>query len=313
MEINRSPAATGSTRRRSVIGLAVLAIAGMALAGDLHGQAICSGPHAAPGRPTLGGLRTEAPGAGWVQAMLSHHAARSYYGADGDPRPFGADGRVETSTLFVSAAVGIARGIDVMAQLPVHRVLSSDGAGERSRTGAGDPRLYVRVSPELVGRAQVPIALRAGVKLVGAEFPVDALVIPITEGQRDLEVAVEAGHAFWELPLYVRGWAGYRWRGPNETASREPGNERFGYLAAGGPAGRFRWEMAIEGLSGDTPRQQGFAIPTSRRQLLQVYPSAGVVAGPGILEVGARIPLAGRNFPTGGGMTLGYSLRWIGI
>jgi len=289
--------------------LAFELLAGMPLAA----QAICSGPHAGPGRPTSGGLSTELPGDGWVQATFFHHGASSFFNAAGDTQSFGADGRVETSSVFLSDAVGLVRGVDAMVQLPLHRVRFSDGSGTRARSGVGDPRLYLRVSPELAGIEGIPIALRGGVKWVGAEFPVDALVIPISEGQRDWEVMLEAGHAFADLPVYLRGWAGYRWREPNEAVSREPGNERFAYLALGGPLGRIGWELAIEGLSGLTPRQQGFAVPTSRRQLVQVYPTLAAVVGPGQVELGGRVPLEGRNFPTGPAVSVGYSWRWGGL
>jgi len=284
------------------------------LAGSpLAAQAICSGPHAGPGRPTSGGLSTEVPGAGWVQVTFFHHGASSFFNAAGEAQTFGAGGRVETSSVFLSGAVGLVRGADAMVQLPLHRVRFSDGSGIRSRSGVGDPRLYLRLSPELLGIEGIPVAVRSGVKLVGAEFPVDALVIPISEGQRDWEIMLEAGHVFIELPVYVRGWAGYRWREPNETVSREPGNERFAYFAAGGPLGPIGWELAIEGLSGLTPRQQGFAIPTSRRQLVQIYPTLAAAVGPGQVELGGRVPLEGRNFPTGPAVSVGYSWRWGGL
>lgn len=279
----------------------------------LVAQAICSGPHAGPGRPTSGGMTTEFPGEGWVQATFFHHSASSFFNAAGEAQTFGADGRVETSSIFLSGALGLVHGVDAMVQLPLHRVQFADGSGTRSRSGVGDPRVYLRVSPELVGLIGIPVAIRAGVKLIGAEFPVDARVIPITEGQRDWEVMLETGHAFLQLPVYVRGWAGYRWREPNQAVSREPGNERFAYFAAGGPLGPIGWELAIEGLWGLTPHQQGFAVPTSRRQLVQVYPTLATVVGPGQVELGGRLPLNGRNFPTGPAVSLGYSWRWGGI
>jgi hypothetical protein len=274
------------------------------------GQAICSGPHAGPGRPTTGSIQTEAPGAGWLQATLFHHDTREFFNPDGRTQPFLTDGRVATSSVYLSAAVGVLRGMDVMAQLPIHRLRFSDASGARARTGFGDPRLYLRVSPELFRQHGLPVAVRAGVKLVGAEFPVDAQVIPITEGQRDWELILESGHSFATLPLHLRGWIGYRWREANQAISREPGDERFAYVAVGGPVGRLGWELAVEGLSGLTPRQQGFAVPTARRELLQVYPSLLTAFGPGQLELGGRVPLEGRNFPSGPAVSVGYSWRW---
>ncbi len=290
--------------------LTATAAAALAIPLPAGAQAICSGPHAGPGRPTSGSIQTEAPGAGWLQATFFHHDTREFFNANGRTQPFLTDGRVATTSVYLTAAVGLVRGMDAMAQIPVHRLRFSDATGARERTGIGDPRLYLRASPELAGLRSIPVALRGGVKLVGAEFPVDAQVIPITEGQRDWEVMLESGHSFASAPLYLRGWVGYRWRETNESISREPGDERFAYLAVGGPVGRLGWEVAIEGLSGLTPRQQGFAVPTARRKLLQVYPSLATAGGPGRVEIGGRVPLEGRNFPSGPALSLGYSWRW---
>lgn len=313
MCLHRAPRDPGSRLLAAMFTAAALFGFEALIGTPIAAQAICSGPHAGPGRPTSGGLSTETPGAGWVQATLFRHRATSFFNSDGESQTFGADGRVETTSVFLTAAVGLLRGADAMIQLPIHHVRFSDGTGARARGGIGDPRLYLRVSPELLGLERVPVAVRAGVKLVGAEFPVDALVIPITEGQRDWELMVESGHAFANLPLYVRGWIGHRWREANEILSRQPGNEKFAYLAAGGPLGPIGWELAVEGLQGSTPRQQGFAVPTSRRQLLQVYPTIAVVVGPGQMELGGRVPLEGRNYPTGVAVSLGYSWRWGGL
>ncbi|MEX2584076.1 MAG: hypothetical protein WD766_12415 [Gemmatimonadota bacterium] len=299
---------------RHLLGMTFLPLlivaADAARPGTADAQAICSGPHAGPGRPTSGGLTTAAPGDGWLQATFFHHGADSYYDSSGEARAFGANGHVQTRSLYLTGAVGIVHGADVMAQLPIHDLEFSTTAGSRGRTGIGDPRLYLRVDPQLFGVWGVPIALRGGVKLVGAEFPVDSQIIPITEGQRDWELMFEAGHAMTALPLYVRGWVGYRWREANEVTSQAPGNERFAYLALGGPAGPVGWEVAIEGLSGETPRQLGFEVPSGRRTLVQVYPAIAMVAGPGQIEFGGRIPLEGSNFPTGAAGSIGYSWRW---
>lgn len=298
--------------RRLTMGVGVLLV-GSLMPTLAKAQAICSGPHAGPGRPTAGAIATAQPGAGWIQATFFHHGADSYYDGTGDQRAFGSGGSVQTRSVFLTGSVGIVPGMDVMAQIPVHSLEFSDATGTRSRTGIGDPRLYLRISPELVGFGGVPLAVRGGVKLTGSKFPVDSRIIPITEGQRDWEVMVESGHALAALPLYVRGWVGYRWREANLRTDQEPGNERFGYFALGGPIGRLGWEIAIEGLSGETPQQIGFDIPSARRSLIQLYPGLSTTLGPGQVELGARVPLTGRNFPTGAGASVGYSWRWGGL
>ena len=113
----------------------------------------------------------------------------------------------------------------------------------------GDIRAAVRVGGELLG-VRVPFALRAGIKLPGSEFPVNPRVLPLTEGQRDLEVSLESGWVGDDLPVYLVGWVGYRWRGPNRTAGFEPGDEWFGHVALGGQAGNCMEPSASFGMNG---------------------------------------------------------------
>ena len=64
----------------------------------------------------------------------------------------------------------------------------------------------------------------------GSDFPVDATVLPLTEGQLDFETSLASGGTLGSLPLYVTGWLGYRLRSENQEAARKPGDE--GYEAA---------------------------------------------------------------------------------
>lgn len=228
--------------------------------------------------------------------------------------PFFADGHAITTSFFLTGAVGVVRGADVWVQVPVHRLSFDDAGGERDETGLGDVRLFLRLGPKLLrARLPVAVAVRGGVKLPGADFPVDAEVIPLTEGQRDWELMLEVGHSFHPFPLYVMGWFGNRWREENEEVVRDPGDERFAFAAAGGdlPAG-FTWKFAWEGLWGLAPRIERLTVPTAKRRLQQLFPSVGRRLGPGILEVGGRIPVSGRNLPAGPALMGGYFLSWGG-
>lgn len=121
---------------------------------------------------------------------------------------------------------------------------------------------------------------------------------------------MESGHAFPEPALYVVGWVGYRWREQNDAAGRDPGNELFTHAALGGTLGTVRWEVASKVLLGRAPRLLGVNLPSARRRLFQVVPSLGRRTGPGDLEVSALVPVAGRNLPTGAGLSVGYRLQW---
>ncbi|MEZ4699991.1 MAG: hypothetical protein R2834_06650 [Rhodothermales bacterium] len=257
----------------------------------------------APG--SANGQWTLQPGHGWLSTTLYHHRTSRSFDEAGRAEPFFADGRAVTTSLYVTAAMGVIRGLDVWAQLPVHRLNFENAAGPRERLGFGDPRFYLRISPQLAGR-NVPIALRGGVKLPGGHFPVDAEIIPLGEGQRDWELMLEIGHSLYPKSLYLAGWAGRRWRALNRAAARKPGDEWFAFLSAGGRRDRFVWKVILEGWKGDAPRIQGFTIPSARREMLQTMPSVGWDVGAGVIELGVRIPVAGKNLPAGPAGVVGF-------
>ncbi|WP_457654219.1 transporter [Rhodocaloribacter sp.] len=254
----------------------------------------------------------ERPGEGWVQVSVYHHDTRRRYDESGnEERLFSEGGRSITTSVFVTAAGGLVRGVDVWVQVPYHRLQFNDVSDDRESTGFGDVRAHVRLGPELFGvRSPVPVAVRAGVKLATGEYTRDSEVIPLAEGQRDWEVMLELGHSFWPRPLYVSGWAGYRWRETNEQAVHKPGNEWFGFATVGGQAAGFHWKLSLDVLFGQTPEFLGLPLRSARRRLVQLMPSVGRAVGPGVVEVGGRFPVSGRNLPAGPSFVVGYFFKW---
>jgi hypothetical protein len=249
-------------------------------------------------------------GEGWVDARLGWHDTTQEYGPDGDRQDFFGSGRAITRSLYVTAATGLWRGADAWVQVPIHYLTFDDAAAERNETGFGDIRVFLRVDPSLVGLSTFPVAVRGGIKIPAKEFPVDAEVIPLTEGQVDLELFLEAGHSFYPTPLYAMGWFGYRWRLAKGNI-RDPGDEVLAYAAAGGDLGtRFVWKIAGEGLWGGTPLIDRVPVENARRRIIQLLPSVGFKLGPGAIDVGGRIPLSGRNLPAGPALIVGYFFRW---
>lgn len=252
----------------------------------------------------------EPPGEGWADLRLYHHDTRQEFGPDGEERELFARGHAITRSLYLTVAGGLFRGLDVWGQVPLHIFSFEDAAGERDRTGLGDVRFYVRTGPSLLGLSTFPVALRAGVKIPAAEFPVEAEVIPLTEGQVDWELYLEVGRSFHPVPVYAMGWIGYRWR-QAKGVIRDPGDERLAYLAVGGDIGaRFTWKVAGEGLWGLTPVLDRVPVENARRKMIQIFPSVGIRIGPGVADVGARVPLEGRNLPSGAALVVGYFLDW---
>lgn len=299
-----------AARRLSNAVAAIIIGVSVPLSG-LLAQAICSAPHSSPTLAGGGSIGTLPIGTGWWMVSGLHQRSKNIFNSQGDRQPLLAGGRFRTASLYLSGGMGLMRGVDIWGQAPVHSMRYVDTGGERTRSGIGDARLALRLSPDLVG-STVPIALRLGMKHPGTKFPLDATVIPLTEGQRDFEVSVETGRMFGGGVVYLLGWSGYRWRQENVEAARKPGNEGFFHVAAGTSLGGVRFELGTDVLLGQPPRRLGFEVAASRRRLVQIAPTITRKMGVGDLEVTSVIPIVGRNLPTGAGLSVGYRVGWGG-
>ena len=253
----------------------------------------------------------EPKGAGWIQLSLFHLDTNNRFDEQGEKRAlFNEGGKSVTSSLYVTGAYGLVDGLDLWAAFPVHRLAFDDIAATRRSVGFGDPRIYVRVGPEIWGgERRIPIAIRGGVKLPVGTFPVDSEIVPLTEGQRDWELILELGHSFYPKPIYLAGWLGYRWRETNTLSERRPGDELLFYIAAGGEASWWGWKIAADGLLGKkwtSLTAVEILLSNSERELVQLMPSLHAGVGTGQLEAGVRIPVHGQNYPAGTTLFLGY-------
>ncbi len=287
----------------------VIALALAAAPSALSGQAICSAPHSSPTLAQGGSLRTMPAGAGWAQVSLYAQRATEFFNPLGNRQDFLADSRFDTRSAFITASVGVVEGVELWAQVPLHRLSVNATSGTTTTNGVGDIRMAARVGPGVVG-LDLPVALRFGAKIPGSSFPVDATVLPLTEGQFDMEASIEGGRTLGEGQTYLMGWVGYRWRGENTKASRRPGNERFGHLAVGGDVGDVSWGLGADLLWGAPPRAQGVTLSDEGRRLLQLLPTVGYAVGPGRVEFTTQLPVWGRNLPAGVGLSVGYRSAW---
>ncbi len=280
------------------------------LAVCLIGIVLALAVHPLPAR----GQWVEPPGEGWMHATVSHHQTSRQFGRNGNVVAYDGDNaRSVTTSLHLTAAVGLAKGIDAWAEVAAHRLEFSETASTFESTGVGDVRLFARCSPELVGiRLPVPVALRGGVKLPASTVEDRSDTLPLSDGQRDWELMLETGHSFYPRPLYMMGWAGYRWREENESIRRKPGDEWFAYVAAGGNIGDFVWKLAADGFRGQPPVRTTFdlRLVNDRRSYVQLLPTIGWDLGPGVAELGLRAPVAGQNMPAGVAVTVGFFLKW---
>ncbi len=295
-----------TTRLSSLSGIALAVFFPL----SLTAQAICSAPHSSPTLSQGGSIETLAPGGGWAQISLYRSRSVSGFNRNGERQEFLAQGEFLTRSIFLTASVGVVEGLDVWAQLPIHNLDVATTGGRSASSGVGDLRFAVRVTPDLFG-FDAPLGLRFGGKTPGSTFPVDATVLPLTEGQRDFELRLESGTAFDFLPIYVAGWVGYRWRGLSEVREYEPGEETFGHLAVGGSVGDLTLEVGADGLWGQAPTVSGLTLADAEaRRFLQIVPTVGYPVGPGKVEVSGQFPLAGRNLPNGVGIAVSYRTTW---
>lgn len=267
----------------------------------------------APG--ALSAQWTEAPGRWWAKLSFFQHSTTEQYRADGEKRPFLTDGAESASrAVFLDALAGVTDRLDLWAQLPWFDLRFDDVLDRRRSSGVGDVRLSARYRLLDLAGGSIPVSFRYTVKVPVVDFPLDAEVIPVGEGQWDHEAWVEAGTSFWPVPAWAVLWVGYRWRLENPETTRDPGGERLLLAEVGGMLGRgLGGKVVVDALFGVPGAIQGVAVRGDEREIVYVQPTATWQAIPSTsLEVGVRIPLHGRNFPAGHQLTLALFHRGSG-
>ena len=265
---------------------------------------------ASPGE--VHGQWTEAKGAGWTSITMYQQSTSEVYDAQGDRQPYLLNGRASAFSTFITTDVGLAPGVDAWIQLAYQRLEFEDLAEIRRSAGLGDLRLYVRWSPSSRWGWSLPVAIRGGVKVPVGDFDAFSSILPLGDGQTDFELVGEVGHSFWPADAYVTGWLGYRWRRPQSLTGFEFGNERFFLVTGGWTSERLGARLGVEGWSGSEPTQLALAGTAAARRMVRVLPSLTLTLGPGVFEVGTRVPLSGRNLPAGPDLSLGYFVKWGG-
>ena len=251
----------------------------------------------------------EEPGKGWIALAVYHHDTQERFGPEGDAKALLAEGRAVTTSSFATMALGLAETVDLWSQISFHRLRYDDESANRSSSGIGDIRLWLRAAPLKWLGSDVPFAVRAGFKVPVSEFDVDADEVALGDGQRDWEVMAELGHSFWPLPFYASGWIGYRLREAN-SSGRNFGNELFYYAQIGGQSGRVGYKLAVDGWNGAAAAPETTGSPGFERDLMQVLPSLLYDVGAGQVEAGMRFALGGRNVTAGSSFVFKYFNKW---
>ena len=248
----------------------------------------------------------EPPGRGWVSAATYYQNTKEFFDTRKTQREFLGGGHAITTSTFLTGALGLPGHMDLWVQASFHHLQFDDVAGDRTSTGFGDTRVWLRVAPLRWFGSQFPFAVRSGVKLPAGDFDVDAEVIPLGDGQRDWEVMAEIGRSFYPRSVYTQAWVGYRWRELNEESRKDFGPELFFLAAVGGQLGSVGYKIELEGWDGRSGVVEGIAVPSFQRDMIQVTPAVLLPVSSGQLDLGVRLALAGRNLPAGPAFRLGY-------
>jgi len=246
----------------------------------------------------------------WVKGSAFYHRTTTEYRPDGAERPFLNNNAVsESAAFFLDALVGVTDRLDLWVQLPYFDLDFDDDTERRHSEGFGDLRASARVNLLKLRGGSIPVSARLTVKAPLSDIAIDAEVVPLGEGQWDYEAWLESGVSLWPFPAYAVLWAGYRWRTLNTETQRRPGDEIVLLAEFGGTEvlGVLGGKVVVEGVFGRAGVIQRVQLgPDDRRRIVYVAPTVlFTLSSSTILEVAARIPLTGRNFPAGAPLSVG--------
>jgi len=264
-------------------------------------------------RPQAGTAQwAEGAGNWWAKVSFFHHQTTEQFRPNGDKRPFlNDDAESRSNAVFLDVLYGVTDRLDVWVQVPYFDLRFDDVSDDRRSTGVGDIRLSARYNLFQFRGGSLPVSVRYTAKLPVAEFPFDAEIIPVGEGQWDHEAWLEAGTSFWPVPAYGVVWLGYRWRLENEETTRDPGNEFLFLAELGGTVGAgLGGKVVLDGIFGTSGSIQGIDVSGDEREILYLQPTLTYeIASSTALELGSRFPLQGKNFPAGPQFTIGVFHR----
>lgn len=274
----------------------------MKLATGLVLAGLCFLPTTASAQWTQGN-----PGKIWVKSVLFVQKTDERYDANGVRRRYFTNGESDAKAVYTEIIVGLQPNLDLWLQVPYFDLTFRDDVQTLSKTGFGDVRVWLRWNVAKLSGGQTPISIRAGAKAPLGESPIDAQLIPLGEGQWDLEGFAEVGHSFWPAPVYAILWLGYRIRSENADQFVDPGNE-FVFLGEAGvnPTPGTFLKTTLDGFRGEARTVDG-VVTRSKRRITTLQFTGAVQTGPVWPEFGVRVPLSGQDFPAGIQFVIGIS------
>jgi hypothetical protein len=247
-------------------------------------------------------------GRAWVKTAAFWQRTEQRFNELGERNDWFGAGRSDARALFTDVIVGIHPRLDIWVQAPYFDLRFDNSADSLRTTGFGDLRAWLRWNFATLGNGSTPMSLRLGAKAPIGSSPLDAQIIPVGDGQWDLETFAEVGHSFWPFPAYGEIWLGYRLRSRDDEKLKDPGDEIV-FLAEFGvnPSGGTLLKATFDGFVGGNWVVEGVETGSRRRiTSLQVTGGAKLVRQIWT-EIGVKLSLAGRNFPAGPQFVVGFS------
>jgi hypothetical protein len=246
----------------------------------------------------------------WAQVSVLQQDTMKRYFLTGERIPYFFEGRNRTTGAFLDVRHGVTDRLELAVQMPVYRLDFDDLADRRRSTGIGDLRLTGRWN--LLRKGSTVATVGAAVKFPTGEFVNDAEVVPVGEGQYDVDFTAEVGHSFWPRAAYATALAGYRVRTRNDENGISPGDEFFWSVEGGHRiVSRLSAKAVVRALHGMRSTSFGLEIPTLKREAVYVQPGLLWDLGPDRgIELALPFTVKGRNWPAGLAAGIGFYSRF---
>lgn len=265
----------------------------------------------------------------WIKSALLYQKTSDQYYSRNTPCPLGVnctegqrvdfpfDGESELTAVFVDVHYGLFDPLEIYLQVPFFDIQFTDLASPQrpGTSDIGDVRFGVKyrfLATPLVASLSVQAKAPTGF------LNKDAEIIPVGDGQWDLELIGQFGKSLWPVQSYLNLDLGYRIRfAPAlETSSVEPGNEFFFRGEAGyNVLENLVVKFALSGLYGDPFKNHSFDtpfdIPESEREVLYVEPGISLQVVRGLaFETSVQVSVSGKNYLAGEVFNVGVSYKF---
>jgi hypothetical protein len=232
----------------------------------------------------------------------------------GDRARYRLDGRYDSYAVFLDLAYGLTDRIDVGLQVPFFRQQYRDSAllagfGEpRTATGFSDIRAVLKAR---LLEAPLVASIRAGLKAPTGDFRNEDGLVPVGEGQWDLDVVLQIGRSFWPVRAYAGLAFGRRFRARNDGIDRDPGDEWLALAEAGyRPYPALLLTLKVEAIRGEPATSLGIRTVQDVKRVTYISPGLTLARfGSLAVEGSVRFTVNGRNYPAGHVYLLGIAYQ----